>query len=395
MMKLARRAARRSLIGACLVVVLAMLAGTTHGLAASAPPSTVRVTFVSHAWADEDRTLSEDAAWGLQRFRGIAGCRMMLRWISLRQTRPNEPARTSVYAAAADAVRDAAGSSDFVIAWGDVFTGPVLAIAREYPRIRFGLVSPVDVDRIGLERVPLNVVEGSFRDEEEAFLAGAAAAMASQSLRVGYIGPQELTPRRIGFEAGVFYANPNVRVIVDNVGFSATLNWDKGRIASWTLEGAFEPSLHNIRKAEEVALAQYARGVDVTYVHAGGSDAGVYEAAAIRHRWVIGSGGPRTEGTLPARWRNQILAVISEHAERAAFDLAARLLQRQPLPRHVVWGLTYPGAPVIMIDYTTRKPQFDRFRPYTLALMKEIGLRRIKVPYSQPQLANFMKVFPR
>ncbi len=393
-MKPACLAARpRSSITAGILVGLAVLAGTGPGLTAANPSPPIRITLVSHTWTDEDFTLSEDAAYGIERFKATAGTRVVTRWIPLRRTDPSEAGSKSVYTDILSVVRDIARSSDLVIAWGGVLTGTVLAVAREYPRVRFGLVSPLYVSDL-----PPNVAEGSFRDEEEAFLAGAAAAMASRSQTVGYIGSHDSTPRRVGFEAGAFYANPNVHVIADNVGFQATISWNEAaRVASWIAAGSFEPSAHDARLAQEVALAQYTRGVDVIYVHAGGSDAGVYQAAATRHRWVIGSGGPRTEGTLPARWRPQILAVISAHAERAVYDLASRLRSGEALTltRHALWGLTYPGPPLVMIDYTTTKPQFARIAPYAGALLKEIGLHHVKIPYNQPGLAAFMKEFSR
>ncbi len=390
----ARPAARpRSFIAAGIFVGLAVLVGTGPGLTAPASAPPVRLTFVSHAWTDDDFTLIEDAANGIERFKSAAGTTVVTRWIPLDRMSPSEAGRTSVYTEILRAMRGAARSSDLVIAWGDLLTGTVLAVAREYPRVRFGLVSSVYVTDL-----PPNVAEGSFRDEEETFLAGAAAAMASRSQTVGYIGSHQSDPRRIGFEAGVFYANPNVRVIVDHVGFQATMNWsDPARIDSWIAAGSFEPSAHDARMAQEVALAQYARGADVIYAHAGGSDAGVYEAAAARHRWVIGSGGARTEGTLPARWRHQILAVISTHPEHATFDLASRLRSGRALTRtrHMSWGLTYPGPPLVMIDYTATKPQFAPIAPYATALIREIGSRHVKVPYNQPGLAAFMKEFSR
>ncbi len=385
-MKIARSApGPRSFIAAAFVVGLAVLAGTVPGLTEPRPSPPVRITLVTHAWTDEDFTLSEDAANGLERFKAAAGNRVVTRWVPLRRTDPSEAGHPSAFTDIFSVVRSVARSSDIVIAWGNLLTGTILATAREYPRVRFGLVSSVYVADL-----PPNVAEGSFREEEEAFLAGAAAAMASRSQTVGYIGAHQSNPRRFGFEAGVFYVNPNVHMIVDDVGFPATWD-DAARIASWIAAGSFEPSVHDARMAEEVALAQYARGADVIYVHAGGSNAGVYKAAAARHRWVIGSGGPRSAGMLPARWRNQILAVISEHAERAAYDLAFRLLSGQALTRHLVWGLTYPGTPIVMIDYTADKPQSARITPYVAALIKEIGLRHVTVPYNQPQLAGFMK----
>ncbi len=388
----ARTAARRRpLIAAAAGVWFVLLTAASPGMTAPTSPP-IRITLVSHTWTDEDSGLSEDAAAGLERFKAAARpCCVITRWVPLRRTNPRERGRPALYADIGRTVRDVARSSDVVLAWGDLLTGPILAAAREYPRVRFGVATPVDV-----EHLPRNVALASFRQEEEAFLAGAAAAMASRSGIVGFIGSHESTPRRVGFEAGAFFANPHVRVLADNVGFPAILGWDdETRVSGWIAEGAFEPSLHDVRKAQEVALAQYARGADVIYANAGGSDAGVYEAAAIRRRWVIGSGSPRTEGTLPARWRAQQLVVITEHADNAAYDLASRLVSGRRLPHRFLWGLTYPGAPALLIDVASHSGQFGRIAPYESALMKEIEARRLAVPFSEPQLAGFKRAFPQ
>ncbi len=382
----------RSVIATAILIGATVLAGTVPGLTTPTPSPPIRITLVSHSWADEDFTLADDAVYGLGRLKAAAGDRRVtLKWIPLYRGSDTSPAgRKAAYADALTRLRDATRSSDIVIAWGDLLTGPVLTIAPEFPRVRFGLVSAVYV-----ERLPPNVVEGVFRVEEEAFLAGAVAALLSTSRTVGYIGAYESYPRRIGFAAGVYYASPNVRVIVDHVGYQATSVGDsRAPAASQVAEASFEPSRHDARKAEEVARSQYDRGVDVIYAAAGGSDAGAYEAATKQRRWVIGTGGRRTEGTLPARWQRQIFAVVSEHSELAANQLGSQLLASSFRLRHVAWGLTYPGAPMIMIDYTTHKQQFDRLRPYTAGLISEIGLHRVKVPYNRPQLADFMKEFP-
>lgn len=346
---------------------------------------------VTHEWGDDESTLIEDAVNGLYDFQKAAGLRKNPKdWLAVERSGTTEVERGRTYNAALATLRRAARSSDAVIAWGNLLTGPVLTVAPEFPRVRFGLVSSVYVDRL-----PPNVLEASFHVEEEAFLAGVAAAMMSETRTVGYIGAVESIPRRIGFVAGAYYANPNVRVLMDDVGFSTTLGWNgPSTIAAWIGQGSFEPAAHDTRQAEEVALSQFDRGADVIYAAAAASNPGVYEAAAVRGRWVIGGGGARS-GPTPPRWQRQTFAVIGERAELATPLLASQLIGGSIKTQHIFWGLTYPGYPIATIGYQTSKQQFERIRPYLNALIHEIGLHRVKVPFNNPQLADFIKEFPR
>lgn len=382
---------RRRACAAALLIGLAVFSGAVPRTIASAPARPVRLVLVTHEWGDDESTLIEDAVNGLHDFQAATGRRGAAQdWIAVKRTGTTDLERGQVYDDALALLRAAARSNDCVIAWGNLLTGPVLAVAREFPHVRFGLVSSVYVDRI-----PANVVEASFRVEEEAFLAGAAAAMASHTGIVGYVGAVESFPRRIGFGAGVYYANPNVRALYDNVGFSTTQGAAGPTIASWIEHGSFEPAGHDRGKAQEVALSQFDRGADVIYAAAGGSNAGVYEAAAVRGRWIIGSGGERMEPALPVRWQRQMFTVIGERADLATRLLATQLTAGPIRVHHVFWGLTYPGPPVPMIGFQAHKQQFERIRPYLKATILEIGLHRVKVPFNNPQLGDFLKEFQR
>lgn len=93
--------------------------------------------------------------------------------------------------------------------WGDVLT----EVAPKYPDIKFAGVN-VDCDQP-------NVAVGIFGDHEGSFMAGALAAMMSETGTVGFLGADD-TPniRRffVGFEEGVKYVNPEIKVLSTFVG---------------------------------------------------------------------------------------------------------------------------------------------------------------------------------
>lgn len=141
-------------------------------------------------------------------------------------------------------------------------------VAIANPDAKFTLIDAVAVDR---DKNPLsNVASVTFREQEAAFLAGIVAAMTTGGSRVGFIGGMETPPvvRFLsGYEAGLRYANPDIKVSVAFVG-------------SFT-----EPA-----KAKELALGIYDLGADLIMDVAGGGGRGIFDAAKGlgKGHWVIG-----------------------------------------------------------------------------------------------------------
>jgi len=121
---------------------------------------------------------------------------------------------------------------------------------------------------------PPNVAMLGFAEHEGSFLVGAAAALACECDRIGFIGGQEIDLIKkfeAGYTAGAQYINPAMTVDVQYLGAA-------GDNAAWG-----SPD-----KAKEIANAWYADGVEVIYTAAGGSGAGTREAAAESEKWAIG-----------------------------------------------------------------------------------------------------------
>lgn len=121
-----------------------------------------------------------------------------------------------------------------------------------------------------------NVASVIFADNEAAYLAGVAAAKATKTKQVGFIGGMEgevITRFEKGFKAGVESVDPSIKVSVEYAG-----------------------SFGDAAKGKTIAAAQYAAGADIIYQAAGGTGAGVFsEAKAINETknedekvWVIG-----------------------------------------------------------------------------------------------------------
>ena len=160
--------------------------------------------------------------------------------------------------------RMAQRGSDPVIAVGFAQAPALDKVAREFPDTRFTIIDMV-VD------LP-NVQSVVFKEHEGSFLVGVAAAMASKTDKVGFIGGMDIPLIRkfaCGYEQGVRYASPNAEIFQNMTGTTPS---------AW----------NNPTKGGELARSQFDRGADVVYAAAGGTGIGVYQAAKDSGKLAIG-----------------------------------------------------------------------------------------------------------
>lgn len=161
-----------------------------------------------------------------------------------------------------DLQRGYAGAYDIIICTGSNQADALCDVSKEFPKQKFVLVDGTVSERE-------NVASFSFRDEESSFLAGALAAMVSETNKTGFVGGMDIpviTRFLAGYYAGARYINPDCELIVSYVG-------------SW----------NNPERGKELALALYDDGADVVFGAAGASGVGVIEAAEERNLYAIGA----------------------------------------------------------------------------------------------------------
>lgn len=141
---------------------------------------------------------------------------------------------------------------------------PLKKVAAEYPGSKFTIIDAV-VD------LP-NVQSVIFKEHEGSFLVGMAAALASKTGKVGFVGGMDIPLIRnfaFGYEQGVKYVNPKAELFVNMTGTTP---------AAWN-----DPA-----KGAELAISQFDRGADVVYAAAGGTGIGVLQAAKDKGKLSIG-----------------------------------------------------------------------------------------------------------
>jgi basic membrane protein A len=143
-----------------------------------------------------------------------------------------------------------------IVAVGFTQASAVETVAREYPGVKFAIIDGV-VDLPNVESI-------NFREQESSFLCGMAAAMASKTGKVGFVGGMDIPLIRkfaMGYRAGVAYIDPKIEVIENMTGTTP---------AAWT----------NPSAGAELAKSQFGRGADVVFHAAGATGIGVMQAAA-------------------------------------------------------------------------------------------------------------------
>ena len=160
--------------------------------------------------------------------------------------------------------RMARKDASIIVAMGFAQANAVEKAAKANPDKKFTIIDMV-VD------LP-NVQSIVFKEHEGSFLVGLAAAMKSQTGKVGFIGGMDIPLIRkfaLGYEEGAKYANKDVEVFKNMTGTTPS---------AWN-----DPT-----KGGELAKSQFDRGADVVFAAAGGTGTGVYQAAKDNGKFAIG-----------------------------------------------------------------------------------------------------------
>ncbi len=199
-----------------------------------------------------DKSFNEAAYNGAEKFKAESG-------VTYREFEVTNPSQRE------QAMRNMARrGATVIVAMGFAQAAAVETVAKEFPDTKFTLIDMV-VD------LP-NVQSVIFKEHEGSFLVGMAAAMASQTGKVGFIGGMDIPLIRkfaLGYVEGAKHVNPNIEIFQNMTGTTP---------AAWN-----DPT-----KGGELARSQFDRGADVVYAAAGGTGVGVYQAAKDAGKLAIG-----------------------------------------------------------------------------------------------------------
>ncbi|MBX3312828.1 MAG: BMP family ABC transporter substrate-binding protein [Actinobacteria bacterium] len=220
------------------------------------------------------------------------------------------------------AAEDDAG---LVIGVGFNFADVIPTVAADYPDTSFAIVdSVVDAD---------NVASLVFAEEQGSFLVGAIAAEASGTGEIGFVGGVEtslIQKFQAGFEAGVAQVNPDATVEVKYL----------------TPDGDFS-GFNNSALGKTTAAGLYDAGADVVYHAAGGSGAGVFEAAVDADHLAIGVDSNQYFQVDEAQQKCMLSSML-KRVDVAVYDTIAKFVAGDFEAGTSVYDLSNGG-----IDYAT------------------------------------------
>lgn len=199
-----------------------------------------------------DKSFNEASFRGVERFKKDTG-------ISYREGNAGDEVRLE------QTLRNLAHHSpDIIITVGFNLSETVGKVAADYPAIKFTIAD-------GLAEGS-NVSAIAYKEQEGSFLVGMAAALASHTGKIGFIGGMDAPTIRAfscGYLQGARYINPKIVLLQDMVGTSSD-------------------AFHNPDRAALLAKGQFDAGADVIFAAAGSSGLGVLQLAAKEGKLSIG-----------------------------------------------------------------------------------------------------------
>ena len=222
------------------------------GSAAAAATTTPKLAVVYDAGGKFDKSFNQSAFEGADRFRKETKINFM-------------EVQASSDTQAEQVLRGLARKKmDLIAAIGFSQTQAVQKVAQEFPNVHFVLIDSIAKGN--------NVNSVMFKEEEGSYLVGLAAAMASKSKKIGFVGGMDIPLIRAfacGYAQGAKASNPKIEIMQNMVGTTS---------AAWN-----DPA-----KGGELARAQFDRGVDVVFAVAGGSGMGTLQMAKEKGKLAIG-----------------------------------------------------------------------------------------------------------
>lgn len=192
-------------------------------------------------------------------------------------------------AAGVQAVADIVADYDVIITPGFQFAG-ISKIAVENPEKKFVLIDSFPEEVEG-EEVFENIYAMTFAEEEPGFLAGMAAALETETNKVGVVNGIAFPTNvnyQFGFESGVNYVNKKYDKDVEIVELASYAGTD---VTGANVGGNYAGDFADEATGKVIGNALIKEGCDIIFVVAGGTGNGVFTAAKEANEDVKVIGG--------------------------------------------------------------------------------------------------------
>ncbi|BCL22588.1 BMP family lipoprotein [Streptomyces tuirus] len=209
-----------------------------------------------------------------------------------------------------------------VIGVGFAYGPAMKAVAAKYPKTTFGIVDSVVEGK--------NVASLVFAEEQASYLAGVAAAKATKTDVVGFVGGVDVPlihKFEAGYKQGVQDTDSKVKVL-----------------SQYLTQTAEEGGFSSPDKGKAAAEGQIEKKADVLYAAAGLSGQGVIEAAAKAKVWAIGVDSDQYKQAALAPYKNYILTSALKDVGGAVYALAKSVNDDKPLTGVQTFDLKVNGV---------------------------------------------------
>ncbi|MFE9397984.1 BMP family protein [Streptomyces flavidovirens] len=243
-----------------------------------------------------------------------------------------------------------------VIGVGFAYAPAIKKVAPKFPKTTFGIIDDTSV-------TGKNIANMVFNEEQGSYLAGVAAAKATKTNKVGFIGGVEvplIKKFEAGFAQGVKDTNPKVEVLKQYL--TQPPNFD----------GFSKPDL-----GKAAAQGQLDKGADVVYHAAGLAGSGSIEAAAIEGKWAIGVDSDQYTQAGLAKYKDKILTSVTKDVSDAVYNLIKSVKDGKPQSGEVRYGLDKDG-----VGLSDSNPEYQKMTDLIAAVDKakaDIIAGKIKV----------------
>jgi basic membrane protein A and related proteins len=186
-----------------------------------------------------------------------------------------------------------------IIAVGFKYATALQTVAAESPQVQFAIV---DDDTVELP----NVTPLVFAEEQGSFLVGAAAALKTETCKVGFVGGVEqplIQKFEAGYVQGAKAVAPNIQVDVQYL----------------SPAGDFS-GFNDAAKGQVVATGQFDGGADIVYHAAGASGLGVFQSAQSAGELAIGVDSDQYNIPDYESVRDVIMTSMLKRVDVAVFD---------------------------------------------------------------------------
>jgi basic membrane protein A len=240
-----------------------------------------------------------------------------------------------------------------IIAVGFKYATALKTVAGESPAVQFAIVDDSSVD------LP-NVTPLVFAEEQGSFLVGAAAALRTQSCKIGFVGGVEqplIQKFEAGYVQGAKAVAPDIRIDV----------------AYLTPAGDFT-GFNDPAKGQVVTTGQLDGGADVIYHAAGGSGLGVFQAVKAKGKSAIGVDSDQYNVPTYKDVREVIITSMIKRVDVAVFDYVNAVAAGNAATLPAVFDLSVDG-----VGYATSGGKIDDIKSDLDAYKAAIISGEIKV----------------